>query len=65
MTYIILPNLQVVLFFVRLIVKNLKKIFMHRLAMGSIIVYYTTIILNILDKVANCMELRVVKGWST
>ena len=60
-----LPNLQVILFFVCPIVKNFKKVFMRRLAMGSIIVYRTTIIPNTLDKVANCMELRVVKGWST
>ncbi len=38
---------------------------MHRFAMGSIIVYHTTIIPNTLNKVANCIELRVVKGWLT
>ena len=65
MAYIILSNLQVVLFFICPIVKSFKKIFMRRLAIGSIIVYCTTIIPNTLDKVANCMELRVVKGWST
>ena len=36
---------------------------MRRLAMGSIVVYRTTIIPNTLDKVANCMELKVVKDW--
>ncbi len=38
---------------------------MDRFAMGSIVVYRTTIIPNTLNKVADCMELRVVKGWST
>ena len=60
-----LPNLRVVLFFVCPIIESFKKVFMRRLAMGNIVVYYTTKIPNILDKVANCMELRVVKGWST
>ena len=64
MAYIILPNLKIVLFFVCFVVENLKKVFMHRLVIGSIVVYYTTIIPNILGKVANCIELRVVKGWS-
>ena len=65
MVYVMLPNLRVVLFFVRPVVESFKKVFMRRLAMGNIVVYRTTIIPNILDKVANCMELRVVKGWST
>lgn len=65
MTYVMLPNLQVRLFFICLIVKSFKKVFMHRLAMGCIVVYCTTTILNTLDKVANCIELGIVKGWST
>ncbi len=58
-------NLQVILLFIRPIVERFKKILMHRLAMGSIVVYRTIIIPNILNKVADCMELRGVKGWST
>ena len=65
MAYIIFLNLQVVLFSVCLVVENFKKVFMRRLAIGSIVVYRTIIISNTLDKAANCIELKVVKGWST
>ncbi len=62
MSYVILPNLRLVLFFVRFIVESFKKVLMSRLAIGSIVVYRTTIIPNTLNKVVDCMELRVVKG---
>ena len=65
MAYIMLVNLQVVLFFVCPIVENFKKVFICRLTMSNIVVYRTTIIPNTLNKVANCIEVRVVKGWST
>ncbi len=65
MLHVMLPNLRLVLFFVRPIIESFKKVLMGRLAMGSIVVYRTTIIPNTLNKVADCMELRVVKGWST
>ncbi len=65
MTHIMLPNLRLVLFFIRPIIESFKKVLMGRLAMGSIIVYHTTIILNLLNTVADCMKLRVVKDWST
>ncbi len=65
MAYIMLSNLRVVLLFVRPIVECFKKVFMRRLTMSSIVVYRTTIISNTLNKVANCIELRIVKGWST
>lgn len=65
MTYIMLQNLQVVLFFISLIIKSFRKVFMLYLVISSIVVYWITIILNTLDKVGNCMELRVVKDWST
>ena len=58
-----LPNLQFVLFFVHLVVESFKKVFTHCFAMSSIVVYHTIIILNTLNKVADCIELRVVKGW--
>ena len=38
---------------------------MYYLVMSSIIVYYTTIIANTLNKVADCMKLRLVKDWLT
>ena len=65
MSYVILPNLQVVFFYVCPVVESFKKVFMRCLAMGSIVVYRTTIILNTYNKVANCMKLRIIKGWST
>ncbi len=65
MTYVMLPDLRVVFFFVRLIIESFDKIFIRRLAVGCIIIYCTTIIPNALDKVANCIEFRVVEGWLT
>ena len=62
MAYIMLLNLQLVLIFVCFNIKSFKKVVMRHLAMGSIIVYRTTIILNIPSKVVYCMEFRVVKG---
>lgn len=64
MMYVIQSNLQVVLFFVCFIVKSYEKIFLYHLDIGCIIVYCTTIISNILDKVAHDMELWIVKSWS-
>ena len=61
MAYIMLLNLQVVFFFIYLIIKSFKKIFMRHLAISNITIYYTTIISNILNKVINCIELRRVK----
>ena len=63
MTYVMLSNLQVVPLFVHLIIEHFEKVFIHRLAMSTIIVYHTTIIPNTLNKVANCIKFRVVKGW--
>ena len=62
MLHVILPNLQLVFFFVCLIIESFKKILIRRLAIGSIVVYCTIIILNILNKTADCIELRVIKG---
>ena len=62
MPYVILPNLQVVFFFCP-VIESFKKIFICRLTMGSIVVYYTTIIPNTLDKVFHYIELGVIKGW--
>ena len=60
--YIILSDLQVVLFFVCFIVESFVKVFMHCLIVGCIIIYCTILILNILDKMANYIEFRVVEG---
>ena len=65
MSHIILPILQLVLFFVYLIVESFEKVLMRRLAISSIVAYRTTIIPNTLNKLADCMKLRVVKGWLT
>ena len=65
MAYVILSNLQVVLLFICLIIERFKKVFMHHLAIGGIVVYRTTIIPNTLNKIVNYIELRVVKSWST
>ena len=65
MAYIMLPNLQFVLFFICPIEESFKILFIYHLAMGNIIVYHTIIISNILNNVANCMKFRVLKGWLT
>ena len=63
MAYIILPNLQIIFFFICFVVESFKKIFMCHFAISSIIVYHIIIISNILDNMANCIEFRIVKGW--
>lgn len=65
MVYIMLPNLQVVFLLVCPVVERFNKVYMRRFVIGSIVVHRITIISNILKKVANCMEIRVVKGWLT
>ena len=62
MPYIMLPNLLLIYFFVCSIVENFKKVFMRHLAIGSIVIYRTTIIPNTLNEMADYIELRVVKG---
>lgn len=62
MVHIILPNLLVELFFVYLIVESFKKISIYYLTIRYIIVYCTTIISNILNKLANYIESTVVKS---
>lgn len=58
-----LPNLRLVLFFISFIIESFKKIFICRFTMNSIVVYYTTIIFNTLNKIADCIKLRRVKDW--
>ena len=62
MLHVMLPNVRLVLFFVCFVIESFKKVLMRRLAMGSIVVYRITIIPNRLSKVADCIELRIVKG---
>ena len=63
MLYVMVSNLQLILFFVCSILESFKKILMRCLTMSSIIVYYTTIILIILNKVVNYIKLKVVKDY--
>ena len=65
MTYVMLPDLRIILFFVNPVIKSFKKIFMSCFAMSYIIVYSITIISDVLNKVASRIKLRVVKYWST
>lgn len=65
MTYIILPNLQIELFFIFFIIKNFKRVFIYRFAIDYIIIYFTTIIPNILGNIANCIGLGAVRVWLT
>ncbi len=65
MTYVILLDLRVVLFFVCFIIESFEKVFIHSLIMGYVILYHITKISNILDKVANCIEFRIVESWFT
>lgn len=64
MAYVILLNLQLIYFFVCPVIENFKKILIRYFAIGSIVVYHTTIILKRLNKVANYMKLKLVKVWS-
>ena len=63
MTYIMLSNLQFVFFFVFPIIETFKKVLMHHLIISSIVVYHTTLISNILNKMADYIKLRIVKSW--
>lgn len=56
-------NLQLILFFVYLVVEGFKNVFICRLDMGNIVVYCIIIISNRSNNVANCMELGKVEGW--
>lgn len=56
MTYVVLLNLQIVLFCLCPIIKGFEMIFIYHLAIGYIVVYYTTIILHTVDKMAHSMK---------
>ena len=59
-----LPDLRLILIFVYSIIESFQNILIRCLIIGSIVIYYIIIILNILSKIADCIELRVVEGWS-
>lgn len=61
MTYIILPNLHIVLFFINLVIKIFKKLFISYFAMNYIMIYSTIIIPKILNKVGDCIKFGVVE----
>lgn len=65
MAYVMLSNLRVVLLFICPIIESFNKVFIRHLPIDSIVVYCTTIIANTPDKIAHCMQLGVVKNWST
>lgn len=65
MTHVMQPDLRVVLFFVSLVVKGFKKVFMGRFAMSCIVVYSTTIIANTLSKVPNGIKFGTINLWLT
>lgn len=61
--HIILPNLQLIFFVICSVVKSFKKVLICRLIMGSIVVYRTNIISNILNKLAYNIERKIIKNW--
>ena len=64
MSYVMLPDLQVIFVLVNFIVKSFQKVFMGRLIIGCIIIYRNIIIPNALDKLANCMKRKILEDWS-
>ncbi len=63
MMQIIIPNLQLVFFFVYSMIENFKKVFIYYLTIGNIMIYHTTTISNILNKITDYVKFRVVKSW--
>ncbi len=61
--YVRLLDLQVILFFIYLIVESFEKVFMYYLIVGCLIIYHITIISNALNKIANCVKFRVIETW--
>ena len=55
MIYIILPDLCIIFFFINLVIKSFKKIFMSCFIINCIIVYNIIKIPDILKKVDNCI----------
>ena len=57
-----LPNLQLIVFFIHFIIENFEKVFIYYLIINNIIVYCIIIIPNILNKLADWIKFRVVKS---
>lgn len=55
-----LSNLQVILLDICFDIKSFQNVFICCHTLNCIIIYYTSIILNILDKIANYIEFREV-----
>ena len=60
MRYVILPNLRIVHFFISVIVKSFKKVFMSCFTINYIIVNNTTIIPDALGKMGDYIEFGVI-----
>lgn len=60
MAHVMPSYLRVVLFFVCSVVESFKKILMHRLIIGSIIVYHITIIPHTPNKMTDSIKLEIV-----
>lgn len=58
--YIIMQNLQLILFFIYLFIERFKKVFIHCFTICFIIIDCTTISFNIFDKIGYIMELWIV-----
>ena len=43
--------------------KKFSKVLIDYFVIGNIIIYYTIIILNILNNIIDFMILKIVKGW--
>ena len=61
MIYIILSELQFVFFFVCFVIKCFEEVFIYHLTISYIIIYYITIISNILSKMTNYIKFKVVE----
>ena len=57
-----LSVLQVGFCFPCFIIKSFEEVFIYSLIINYIIIYYTIIISNSLDKLANYIKLKIVEG---
>lgn len=63
MIYIVLWNLQLVLFLISPLIKGLKKVFMSCFTMCHIIVYRPSVVSNAFDKMCHTMEFWIIESW--
>ena len=64
MAYIMLLYLRLVFYLISLFMKDLKKVFMGCFTMCYIMIYYTSVVLNIFDKMYYSMEFWIIESWS-